>query len=71
MFLLLPAFLFALCFILLGGDLMNDWLAWIISLIRTAINWMSQMYIFDVPVISIIVGIFVLGVLLDALLYKA
>lgn len=50
---------------------MNDWLAWFISLFRTAINWMSQMYIFDVSVIAILVAIFVMGVTLRALLYKA
>lgn len=50
---------------------MNDWLAWFISLIRTSVNWMSQMYIFDVPVIAIIAAIFVMGVIIDALLYKA
>lgn len=50
---------------------MNDWLAWFISLIRTAINWMSQIYIFDVSVIAILVAIFIMGVTLRALLYKA
>lgn len=51
--------------------MMNDWLTWFISLIRTAVNWMSQMYIFDVSLIAIIVAIFLMGVTLRALLYKA
>lgn len=50
---------------------MNDWLAWFISLIRTAVNWMSQMYIFDVPLIAFIVAVFLMGVTLRALVYKA
>ena len=50
---------------------MNDWLAWFISLIRTSVNWMAQMYIFDVPLIAFIVAVFLMGVTLRALVYKA
>lgn len=50
---------------------MNEWLSWFISLIRTAVNWMAQMYIFDVPLIAFIVAVFLMGVTLRALVYKA
>lgn len=50
---------------------MNDWVAWFISLIRTAVNWMSQMTIFDVPIIAILIAITLMGVTIRALLYKA
>lgn len=50
---------------------MQDWVVWIISLFRTAINWMAQMYIFDVPIIAILIAITLLGVTIRALLYKA
>lgn len=50
---------------------MNEWLAWFISLIRTSVDWLSQMTIFDVPVIAILAAIFVMGVIFRALLYKA
>lgn len=50
---------------------MQSWVAWFVSLITTAVNWMTQMTIFDVPLIGIIAAVFVMGVMIDALLYKA
>ena len=50
---------------------MNEWLAWFISLIQTSVAWLSQMKLFDVPVIGIIAAIVIMGVILRALLYKA
>lgn len=50
---------------------MQEWMAWFISLIQTCINWLTQMKLFDVPLMSILVGLFIMGVVLRALLYKA
>lgn len=50
---------------------MNEWLSWFISLVNVAVNWLSQMTIFEVPLISILVGIFIVEVAMRALLYKA
>lgn len=50
---------------------MNDWVSWFISLFQTFVAWLEQMYIFDVPLISVIVAFFLMGVTLRALLYKA
>lgn len=50
---------------------MYDWLNWFISLIATAIHWMQSMQIFGVSLISFIIGTFIMGVILRALLVKA
>lgn len=50
---------------------MNEWLAWLISLIQISVSWLSQMKLFDVPVMAILVSIFIMGVIFRALLYKA
>lgn len=51
--------------------LMVDWFNWFVALGSTAIDWLATMEIFGVPVIVFIISIFVMGVLLDAILYKA
>lgn len=49
---------------------MQEWFAFIITVGTEAISWLGAMQIFGVPVAGFIVGCFLLGVLLRALLYK-
>lgn len=50
---------------------MGEWLAWFYACIQTCIQWLTQMTILGIPVIAFIVAVFIMGVILDALLYKA
>lgn len=50
---------------------MQDWLNWFISLVSTSVDWLSQMQIFGVSVLSFLIGLVIMGVVLRALLYKA
>lgn len=50
---------------------MNDWVIWFISLGRTFLTWMSYCTIFGIPLIAFIIAVFLMGVTLRALLYKA
>lgn len=50
---------------------LQEWMTFFINLFRMCVRWLSQMTIFNVPLIAVLVGIVCLGVLLRALLYKA
>lgn len=49
---------------------MADWIAFIITIGTETISWLSSMQILGVPLAGFIVGCFLLGVLLRALIYK-
>ena len=48
-----------------------SWLAWLYALFQTSIQWLTDMTILGVPVIAFLVAIFVMGVIMSAILYKA
>lgn len=50
---------------------MTIWLSWFIALWRTSVTWLTQHEILGVPLIAFIIAIFIMGVTLRALLYKA
>lgn len=50
---------------------MNDWIVWFIALWRNVVVWMTNSQIFGIPLIAFIIAVFLMGVTLRALLYKA
>lgn len=49
---------------------MADWFAFIITIGEEAVAWLSSMQIYGVPVAGIIVGFFLLGFIMRAILLK-
>lgn len=50
---------------------MQEWMNFFINVFRLCVQWLTTVKIFDVPVLAVLAGICVMGVLLRALLYKA
>lgn len=49
----------------------NDWASWFLSLILTSINWLVNIEIFSVPVLYILLAIFIMGVVIRAIPFRA
>lgn len=49
----------------------NDWASWFLSLILTSIHWLENIEIFSVPVLYILLAIFIMGVVIRAIPFRA
>lgn len=49
---------------------MAEWFAFLLTVGEETVAWLSSMRLFDVPLGWIMVGFFIMGVLIRALLYK-
>lgn len=50
---------------------LNDWAMWFGSLILTAVHWLVNISIFNVPVLHILLAIIVMGVVIRAIPFRA
>lgn len=49
----------------------NAWINWCLSVIVTGVNWLKSCTIMNVPILYLLIGIFVMGVVIRAVLYRA
>lgn len=49
----------------------NDWASWFLSLILTSIHWLVNIEILSVPVLYILLAIFIMGVVIRAIPFRA
>lgn len=49
----------------------NDWFSWFLSIIVTSIHWLVNIEIFSVPVLYILLAIFIMGVVIRAIPFRA
>ena len=49
----------------------NDWASWLLSIILTSIHWLLNIEIFSVPVLYILLAIFIMGVVIRAIPFRA
>ena len=49
----------------------KDWASWFLSLILTSIHWLVNIEIFSVPVLYILLAIFIMGVVIRAIPFRA
>lgn len=49
----------------------NDWVSWFLSIILTSISWLVNIEIFSVPVLYILLAIFIMGVVIRAIPFRA
>lgn len=50
---------------------MSHWLSWCISVIVSAVDWLSKITLFNVPVLYILLAIIVMGVVIRAIPFRA
>lgn len=50
---------------------LQNWFNWVLSCIVTSYNWLLSVNVFGVPLIYILVGIFVMGVVIRAIPFRA
>lgn len=51
--------------------MINDFLSWAVTLLRTLISWLGSMEVVaGVSMIALLAGFFVIGLLIKALVYK-
>ena len=48
----------------------SSWINWCLSVIVTAVNWLKSATILNVPLLYLLLGIFVMGVVIRAILFK-
>lgn len=49
----------------------NDWASWFFSIILTSIHWLVNIEILSVPVLYILLAIFIMGVVIRAIPFRA
>lgn len=49
----------------------SNWLSWALSVIVSAVNWMQSIELLGVPVLYILLAIFVMGVVIRAIPFRA
>lgn len=49
----------------------NDWLNWSLSVIVTGVNWLRTCTLLGVPILYLLIGIFVMGVVIRAIPFRA
>ena len=49
----------------------NDWLNWSLSVIVTGVNWLLTCTLLGVPILYLLIGIFVMGVVIRAIPFRA
>lgn len=50
---------------------MQDWVNWLVALCQTCVQWLSSMKILGAPVLGIIVGVFVIGLIIRSVMYRS
>lgn len=50
---------------------MSIWLTWCLSVIVSAVDWLTVTTLFNVPVLYILLAIFVMGVVIRAIPFRA
>lgn len=49
----------------------SDWLNWLLSVIVTSVNWLKSATLLNVPLLYLLLAIFVMGVVIRAVLFRA
>lgn len=49
----------------------SNWISWALSVIVTAVNWLKSATLFNVPLLYLLLAIFVMGVVIRAVLFRA
>lgn len=50
---------------------MSHWMTWCSSVIVSAVDWLSKITLFNVPVLYILLAIIVMGVVIRAIPFRA
>lgn len=50
---------------------MSHWMTWCSSVIVSAVNWLTKITLFNVPVLYILLAIIVMGVVIRAIPFRA
>lgn len=50
---------------------LDDWAQWFASIVITAVHWLVNISIFDVPVLHILLAIIIMGVVIRAIPFRA
>ena len=49
----------------------TNWFNWCLSVIVTCVNWLKSTTLLNVPLLYLLLGIFVMGVVIRAILFRA
>lgn len=49
----------------------SSWINWCLSVIVTAVNWLKSTMLLNVPLLYLLLAIFVMGVVIRAILFRA
>lgn len=49
----------------------SNWLSWCLSIIVSSVSWLTTITLFNVPVLYILLAIFVMGVVIRAIPFRA
>ena len=49
----------------------SNWISWALSVIVTAVNWLKSATLLNVPLLYLLLAIFVMGVVIRAILFRA
>lgn len=49
----------------------SSWVSWVLSVIVTAVEWLKKAPLLGMPLLYILLGIFVMGVVIRAILFRA
>lgn len=49
----------------------SNWISWALSVIVTAVNWLKSVTLLNVPLLYLLLAIFVMGVVIRAVLFRA
>lgn len=50
---------------------MSHWMTWCSSVIVSAVDWLTTITLFNVPVLYILLAIFIMGVVIRAIPFRA
>lgn len=48
-----------------------SWVSWLLSVIVTGVNWLQSATLLNVPLLYLLLGIVVMGVVIRAILFRA
>ena len=49
----------------------NDWVSWCLSVIVTAVNWIKDCTIMGIPILYLLIGIIIMGVVIRVIPFRA
>lgn len=49
----------------------SSWVNWLLSVIVTSVNWLKSAILLNVPLLYLLLAIFVMGVVIRAILFRA